>query len=136
MIALEAAASDIHEDNDGRDTHISGEKPAEDEDFTMGGDYFQDLDYRETGRKSRGNRKRFSTSLSISNLTGSRQAYGGYGTIQPAALSFNGIPVKNAISAIPGNGILLLNSSSLGILTGEEVLLSTPDRSTSGSANP
>lgn len=105
----EAAASDIHEDNDGRDTHISGEKPAEDEDFTMGGDYFQDLDYRETGRKSRGNRKRFSTSLSISNLTGSRQAYGGYGTIQPAALSFNGIPVKNAISAIPGNGILLLN---------------------------
>ena len=32
--------------------------------------------------------------------------------------------------------ILLLNASSLSILTGEDVLLSTPDKRTSPSANP
>lgn len=73
-------------------------------------DYLQDFPFEEEYKRKRaGSRKKFSTGLSISNLTGSRQNYSGYSTIQPAASSFKGIPSKDVISAIPGNGIMLLN---------------------------
>ena len=73
-------------------------------DFPFPDEYGQDWKKRD--------RKRFSTSLSVSNLTGNRQSYNGFGTIQPAASEFRGIPVKDAISTIQGNGIMLLNGGN------------------------
>lgn len=71
---------------------------------------FPDTDVKREKRSR--SRKRFSTSLSVSNLTGDSHSYGGFGTIQPAASSFKGIPVKDVISTIPGNGIMLLSGGN------------------------
>lgn len=61
------------------------------------------------GLRSRSHgRGRFSTDIFISNLAGSSQKFNGFGTYQPQAMAFKGIPAKDAISTLPGNGIMLL----------------------------
>lgn len=76
------------------------------------GTFPQGMDFGEDSHRAGRKPGRFSAGLSISNLTGSRQQYSGYGTIQPHAASFKGIPTENAISGIPGTGLMLLSEGN------------------------
>lgn len=66
---------------------------------------FQDIKKREGGK--------ISTDIYVSNLAGSSQKYSGYGTYQPEALSFKGIPAPEAMSGSPGNGVMLMTQEEL-----------------------
>lgn len=74
---------------------------------------FQDIPAeREKTKRGRRNWGRFSAGLSMSNMTGARQNFSGYSTLQPSASAFKGIPDREAISTIPGNGIMLLSKGN------------------------
>lgn len=51
--------------------------------------------------------RRFSAGIHMANLLGSSQSYSGLSTRQPAA-AFSGIPVRQAVSSLPGAGLMLL----------------------------
>lgn len=55
---------------------------------------------------------RFSTSLSVSNLTGSRQSMNGYRAMQSATSAFKGIPAANAFMASSDEASMILDRDS------------------------
>lgn len=69
---------------------------------------WKDLPSETAGRRLRTRPdRRFSAGIHMANLLGSSQSYSGLSTRQPAA-AFSGIPVRQAVSSLPGAGLMLL----------------------------
>lgn len=68
----------------------------------------QSWDFPEDNMRKKPARRRISSSVFISNLSGSTRNLEGFGTPQTTATAFKGIPASYEISGTPGNGVMML----------------------------